>query len=80
MNRPWKWSDVDWLPKEFWTLIITLSPRVTSMMGSGHWPLMPITGLFACPSGFAVTQLMSKSCVTVPAHEREIRDQTRGRK
>lgn len=61
MYRPWKCSEVDWLPSELRTLTTSWSPTSTRMMGMGHWPLMPMTGRSAMPSGLAVTQVMLKS-------------------
>jgi predicted Zn-ribbon and HTH transcriptional regulator len=49
------------------TLATTRSPLVKLSKGSGHWPLIPMTGRSTTPSGFALTQVMFQSSVTVAA-------------
>jgi len=61
INRPWKWSVVLWLPSWLSTFTIIVSPFVAFIIGSGHFPLIPIVGRSKIPSGFALTQVMLKS-------------------
>jgi hypothetical protein len=49
------------------TLAVTRSPLVKLSKGSGHWPLIPMTGRSAMPSGLARTQVIFQSSVTVSA-------------
>lgn len=67
MKSPWKCRLVLWFPSWFSTLTTTRSPTVAVMGGKGHCPLMPMVGRSSTPSGFADTQVMLKSYVTVTA-------------
>jgi hypothetical protein len=49
------------------TLATTRSPLVKFSKGSGHCPLIPMTGRSAMPSGLARTQVIFQSSVTVSA-------------
>ena len=71
MKRPWKCRLVLWFPSWLSALTTTRSPTVAVMGGKGHWPLMPMVGRSNAPSGFAVTQVMLKSYVTVAACTRD---------
>jgi hypothetical protein len=71
--KPWKCRLVLSLPSEFFTLTTTRSPFVATIVGTGHWPLTPMTGRVCCPSGFAYVQPMSKSYVTVAQWAMELR-------
>ena len=55
------------MPNLLLTWTTSRSPTATLMVGHGHWPLIPITGLVMAPSGFAITQVISQLYVTVVA-------------
>ena len=67
MYSPWKCNEVDWFPSWLLRLITTRSPTLQSILGMGHFPLIPMTGLSNAPSGLPLTQLTLKSCVTIAA-------------
>lgn len=71
MKRPWKWRVVLWLPSWLSTFTMTVSPFVAVIIGRGHCPFIPIVGRSCLPSGFALTQVMLKSYVTVAASVRQ---------
>lgn len=63
--------EVDWFPRSFFKLTITLSPTSASMRGRGHWPLIPMVVLSNWPSGLAVTHPVVKLYTRVAADAEE---------